>query len=465
MDERQARLLIQQAFREQGLTGEIIKGVNPNLIEALRRTAAQIRRTLPPPGDLMRERAWRQLRPRLYADLDRFANELGAATMSALKDEVNQAEKVAAGFLVGEKTNPASLTRSGNVSSLRGAAAFEAVWQGADITVTSGELYFKALSRTGVAGQSFREIFGVSIDPTGGILTVGEQRTGLSRFFVTSIDRLVSRGILEGRDTADIAHDLVFDSIKSGLNLGKTGRQLRTNAFTVVRTAIAEANARMHEAFWDENDEVIEGWVFDALSDSRTCPWCAMNDQKEAKDRNDLPKVPLHPRCRCQVLPITAAAKLLREEDKKEGNLPGGSAVEVYTESELRDKFKVPANETTKDFLKRRGGKGDRDQLRIYRTPFKQNGRTFYRVARDLPATGASGILKVPEWLATANATTRIQFFGGGNPGRIRNEIFERRVKDGDSPRSALNALLSRDEALTRRSHMLRWKPAAKLRK
>lgn len=465
MDERQARLLIQQAFREQGLTGEVIKGVNPNLLEALRRVASLIRTTLPAPGDLMRERAWRQLRPRLYADLDRFANELGAATMEALKGEINQAERVASGYLMGEKTNPAALTRSGNVDSLRGATPFTAVWQGADITVTSGEMYFRALSQTGVAGQSFREIFGVSIDPTGGILTVGEQRTGLSRFFITSIDRLVSRGILEGIDTADIAHELVFDSIKSGLNLGKTGRQLRTNAFTVVRTAIAEANARMHEAFWDANDEDIEGWVFDALSDSRTCPWCAMNDQKEAKDRDDLPKVPLHPRCRCQVLPITKAAKLLREEDKKEGNLPGGSAVELYTEAELRDKFNVPKNESIKDFLKRRGGPGERDQLRIYRTPVKQNGRTFYRVARDLPATGASGILKVPEWLATANTTTRVQFFGGGNPGRIRNEYFERRIKDGDSPRTALNALLSRDEAVTRRSHMLRFKPAAGLRK
>ena len=434
MDERQARLLIRQAFREQDLTVRVTNAADAALVASLQRAAALIK-TLPAAGDLMREQAWRKLKPQIMQELDRYANELGRQTLDALKGEIEQAEVVARAFIP--------------VPTPGGAEAVSTVWMGNEIRVTSGDLYFRALSKAGVAGQSFLEVFGTSVDKAGGILTVGEKRTGLARFFMTTIDRVVTRGLLEGRQTIDMADDLIFDSIKGGLNLGQSAKQLRANAITVVRTAIMDANSRAREAFWDANDEDIVRWYFDALSDSRTCPWCAMYDQKEAKSRDELPKVPVHPRCRCQVLPLTKAALLLREEDRKDGTLQGGSAVELFKESELPGRRK---GETAKEYIARMRDERKRAQAaggdlseRWYATPVKKDGVTYWRRARDLPPTGKSGVMNVPQWLATTNKTTQIDFFGGGGPGALRQQRFDQMIGEGLSPREALARLLSAD--------------------
>ena len=434
MDERQARLLIRQAFREQDLTVRVTNAADAALMASLQRAAALIK-TLPAAGDLMREQAWRKLKPQIMQELDRYANELGRQTLDALKGEIEQAEVVARAFIP--------------VPTPGGAEAVSTVWMGNEIRVTSGDLYFRALSKAGVAGQSFLEVFGTSVDKAGGILTVGEKRTGLARFFMTTIDRVVTRGLLEGRQTIDMADDLIFDSIKGGLNLGQSAKQLRANAITVVRTAIMDANSRAREAFWDANDEDIVRWYFDALSDSRTCPWCAMYDQKEAKSRDELPKVPVHPRCRCQVLPLTKAALLLREEDRKDGTLQGGSAVELFKESELPGRRK---GETAKEYIARMREERKRAQAaggdlseRWYATPVKKDGVTYWRRARDLPPTGKSGVMNVPQWLATSNKTTQVEFFGGGGPGALRQQRFEEMLRQGLNPREALAKLLSAD--------------------
>jgi len=434
VDERQARLLIRQAFREQDLTVRVTNAADAALMASLQRAAALIK-TLPAAGDLMREQAWRKLKPQIMQELDRYANELGRQTLDALKGEIEQAEVVARAFIP--------------VPTPGGAEAVSTVWMGNEIRVTSGDLYFRALSKAGVAGQSFLEVFGTSVDKAGGILTVGEKRTGLARFFMTTIDRVVTRGLLEGRQTIDMADDLIFDSIKGGLNLGQSAKQLRANAITVVRTAIMDANSRAREAFWDANDEDIVRWYFDALSDSRTCPWCAMYDQKEAKSRDELPKVPVHPRCRCQVLPLTKAALLLREEDRKDGTLQGGSAVELFKESELPGRRK---GETAKEYIARMREERKRAQAaggdlseRWYATPVKKDGVTYWRRARDLPPTGKSGVMNVPQWLATSNKTTQVEFFGGGGPGALRQQRFEEMLRQGLNPREALAKLLSAD--------------------
>jgi SPP1 gp7 family putative phage head morphogenesis protein len=433
VDERQARLLIRQAFREQDLTVRVTNAADAALMASLQRVADLIK-GLPAPGDLLREQAWRKLKPQIMQELDRYANELGRQTLEVLKGEVEQAEVVARAFVPVPKPG--------------GAEAFGTVWMGDQIRVTSGDLYYRALSKAGVAGQSFREVFGTSLDKAGGILTVGQERTGLSRFFMTSIDRVVTRGLLEGKATPEMAQELIQQSLK-GLNLGVAGKTLRANATTVVRTAIIDANARAREAFWDANDEDIVRWYFDALSDSRTCPWCAMYDQKEAKSRDELPKVPVHPRCRCQVLPLTKAALLLREEDRKDGTLQGGSAVELFKESELPGRRD---GESVKDFIQRK--RREREAAiaagkdlpeRWYATPVKKDGVTYWRRARDLPPTGKSGVMNVPQWLATTNKTTQIDFFGGGGPGALRQQRFEQMIGEGLSPREALARLLSAD--------------------
>ena len=468
MTPEQARLLVRQAFREQDLTLQIIREADPKLVWLLRRLAGQIQ-ALPDPGDLMREREWRKLRPTLFAALDQYSASLGADVIGALKGEMQRSEEFARGYVqLGAEKATTSVTIGVNQ-----VAAVPTFVMGKEIGVTTGNLYFRAISEAGVAGQSFAKVFGVSVDDVGGILTVGQERTGMARFFMTSIDRLVTQGILEGRDTGDIVHDLIFESIKGGLNLGKSGKLLKSQATTVVRTGIADALARSHEAFWDANNDwewddpetgehhqgkVIQGWMFDAITDSRVCENCAMWDQKYAPDRDDLPSVPLHPRCRCVRRPITATERELMKQDaaearrrEKAGLAPktAGTAIELVEEKDLPRR----KGESATDFIRRQQGKrraanqDGRDlPERWYATPVRKGGKTFWRKAVDLPTVGRDGIRRVPEWLAGATTATQVDFFGGGGAGATRQRYFQQLIAGGKSPREAMVAMLSADK-------------------
>jgi hypothetical protein len=501
MTPEQARLLVRQAFREQDLTLDVIKRSDPRLVWALRRIAGLIK-TLPKPGDMMRESQWRQMRANVMNELDGYARTVGAEALETLKAEVDRSEEFARGYIrLGlEKATESGQTVKTNTAVSLGvnqAQPFQAFVLGKELTVTTGRTYFEAFNRAGVAGQSFAKAFGVKLDEAGGILQVPAGRKGVARYFMTSIDRLVMQGILEGRLTEDIAQDLIFDSIKGGLSLGQSAKSLKTSAVTVVRTAIADGLNRAHEQFWDANDswewtdpvtgeehsgKIIQGWIFDAITDSRACPDCSMLDQKYAPRRDDLPAPPLHPRCRCIRRPISETERLLMREDAEEarrrekaGIKPQtvGSAVELYEAKDLPGRRR---GESPKDFIKRMNGKRRAAQQdgrdlpeRWYSTPVKKDGKTFYRVARDLPAFGREGVRRVPEWLGErdgngfmVNDATRIDFFGGGKAGATRNELFKRLVQGGKSPREAMVQLLSVDKEEGRRR--FRFKPVDQLK-
>jgi len=494
MTPEQARLLVRQAFLEQDLTVDVVRRAEPRLVWALRRIAGLIK-TLPEAGDLMRETQWRQIRAAAMVELDAYARTLGAETLDTLKAEVDRAEEFARGYIklgvegateAGERVAAASSVSLG----INNAQPFQAFVLGKDVTVTTGRTYFAAFNQAGVAGQNFAKAFGVKLDNAGGILQVPAGRKGVARYFMTSIDRLVTQGILEGRTTEDIAQDLIFDSIKGGLSLGSSARSLKTSATTVVRTAIADGLNRAHEQFWDANDDwkwtdpetgeehqgkIIAGWMFDAVTDSRACPDCSMLDQKYAPQRDALPATPIHPRCRCIRRPITNTQRELMREDaaearrrEKAGLKPQtmGSAVELY---EAKDMPGRRRGESPKDFIKRMNGKRRAAQQdgrdlpeRWYSTPVKKDGKTFYRRAVDLPAVGRDGIRRLPEWLATTNKTTQVDFFGGGNAGAIRQAQFVALMeKGGMTPREAMVRLLSVDRDEGRRRY--RFKPVKEL--
>jgi len=92
-------------------------------------------------------------------------------------------------------------------------------------------------------------------------------------------------------------------------------------------------------------------------------------------------------------------------------------------------------------------------------------GRCISSVRVICLATGKSGILNVPEWLATANKTTQVDFFGGPrrpgaeglSAGERRQELFMQWIGQGLDPRQALAKLLSRDSEVVRRQKPYRF--------
>jgi len=474
MTPEQAKKLVQLAFYEQGLANDMVKNVDSDLKATLRIIAGEIR-ALPEPGDLMRESRWRAIKPRIMAQLERFSGRFGESVISVLRDGAVKAEEFSRGYI---ELGVEGATQSGQVVRANSSVTVGInqppqmmFINNQEIPVTTGRIYFKAIAETDVVGQSFTKLFGKSISEQGGILTVGQQKTGFARFFMTSIDRMVTEGILKGEATEEIAQNLIFESVRNGLNLGKTAKQLKTQAMTVARTATANALNRAHAAFWDANNswewtdedgnrrsgKLIVGYVFDAVTDSRACPECAMYDQQFREKRDQLPVAPLHPRCRCVRRPITRTERALMTKERRSGQVDGGSGIQLYQASELPGRRK---GESPKDFIKRQRRlrqaqiqQGKDTKERWYATPVKKDGKTYYRVARDMPATDGSGVRRVPEWLAKTNKTTQVDFFGGPrragsdvpSPGEIRQAEFQRLIKGGDHPREALNKLLNVD--------------------
>ena len=467
MTPEQAKKLVQLAFYEQSLATEMVKNIDPDLKATLRIIAGKIN-TLPEAGDLMRETAWRRMRPQIMRDLDRFSGRFGESVIGVLREGAVKAEEFSRGYI---ELGVEGATQSGQVVRANTSVtvginqpAQMMFINNQEIPVTVGKTYFNAIAKTDVVGQNFTKLFGKSISEQGGILTVGTEQTGMARFFMTSIDRVTTEGILKGETTEEIAENLISDSFR-GLNLGKKGRQLRTQAMTVARTATANALNRAHESFWDANDKwewtdeagnsrsgnIIEGYIFDAVTDSRACPECTMFDQRFAKKRDDLPSVPVHPRCRCIRRPVTGTERELMRQDAKDGTKPNGSAIELYEAKDLPGRKR---GESPKEFIKRQqrlrraqNQQGRDTAERWYATPVRKDGKTLYRMARDIPTEGKAGVIRVPEWLGQAKTTnaTRIDFFGGGKPGELRNKEFMKLMADGDTPRQALVKLLSYD--------------------
>jgi SPP1 gp7 family putative phage head morphogenesis protein len=71
----------------------------------------------------------------------------------------------------------------------------------------------------------------------------------------------------------------------------------------IARTEILRASNLGALAVYQENDDVLQGWEFIATKDERTCPICAPLDGERFAFDSTQQKPPLHPQCRCSVLP------------------------------------------------------------------------------------------------------------------------------------------------------------------
>ena len=125
------------------------------------------------------------------------------------------------------------------------------------------------------------------------------------------VDQKVRSGIIQGLTTQEIADQVVHETIVKGIPgvslQGDTSvRLIRQQAMAMSRTVTQDVNRQIKEQVWDDNADQLEGmtYLFTTALDSRTCETCAPLDGMRKKDRKDMPRTPLHPNCRCQVLLI-----------------------------------------------------------------------------------------------------------------------------------------------------------------
>jgi len=375
MDEQQAFAAIRNALRLENLSRDLAAKVTPELAMIFK----SIRETLRtmPPGQIEREIRYKQLRLQLadmFSTANRtFYNELRAG----LDGEVLRQVQWAHDWLrIATKDNPeqeliASIPRDGvslTMPTVSGAAPINT------LQITRTQLV-AITQKTQVLGKSLEEIFMPS-----------DQMSVWIKDNLKLIDRTVKRGFLLGETNEEIANQL------PGM-----GRLAVTRNRAIARTAVMDMSQRAHEEFWDAQDEgIIQRWVFDSTFDYRVCMQCAPWDGKEVTDRSRLPQTPIHPNCRCRVLPVTATELELRRSGESLTQTGDRSYVEISKE-------------------KPRSG-------RTYKQKVKVGGKKYYRTAREMaPKDGRSP--SMADFLARANNDTRAAVMGKENARRFAEMI------------------------------------------
>ncbi len=125
----------------------------------------------------------------------------------------------------------------------------------------------------------------------------------------TEINRVVEAGFLAGTPSAELANDVVATITRRGEVLpvervGTVFNRLRSRAESVIAAATWNRAARVEQQTWAP--AAPERWRWQSRLDPRTCPICAPLDGRVESNRAAFPyQPPVHPNCRCRILPVS----------------------------------------------------------------------------------------------------------------------------------------------------------------
>lgn len=151
------------------------------------------------------------------------------------------------------------------------------------------------------------------------------------------IQSKVKAGLAAGKAPNDIVSDVL-----------KTTKLTEHQASTITRTAITSTQTAALNKVIQENKDIVKGYMFTAILDSRTSPICSHHNGKiyDVDDKRFMP--PLHWRCRSSLIPVLKSKDELAETDSKRIKKS-----EVKKLDPLKANGKAPARESFGDWLKR----------------------------------------------------------------------------------------------------------------
>lgn len=388
MDEQQAFRAIRNAIRLENIGRDAAAKVTPQLVEVMKQVRELVK-GLPEEAllrDMQYKRVMQQLAPMFRGLNDSFFQTLSATLREEVVEQVKYAEK----FLDAVDDAPTGITTIETVTAQtkslsKGAAGFGETWKptvttalspgnfelGSGITRTQ---LLALTDETEVLGKRLAKLFEWNLE--GGSPYTAAQ--------IKQIDRTIKQGFLTGATNDQIARDLV--------QVTNTGVR---NTRAIARTAVQDMSQRANERFWDANSDRIKMWEFDATFDYRVCPQCYPNDGKRSKERGNLPTVPVHPNCRCRVIPLTASALALEKEDMKDG-------MEMSTVQIGKPSHTAAG-----------GGKP-----RVYKTPARVNGKKVQKFAKEY-TTPRGERPTMGFFLEKASKDTRVAVLGKRNSDRF----------------------------------------------
>jgi SPP1 gp7 family putative phage head morphogenesis protein len=340
MNEEQALKAIRNMLRlEDGAKG-VVQQVTPSLRALYKKWIQKIKDL--PPDAIARELAWKSLSNELLAEFQSLTGQFEAGLNTFLLSEAPEQTLWAASW-IGSTATPAPAMAA------------------------------RAIQSAEVLGKTLDRVFGEDVVP---------------KSMLRKVDRAVKTGFLNGDTNTKIAKALA-----------QTYNGQKAQYTAMARTATMSMAQEAHNEFWDANDDVITGWVYDATFDYRVCMICAPSHGEVRKKRSELPEVPRHPNCRCAILPRT----IVDDELEAEGDGADQGDRDVV---QLYDKPPTPG-----------------PNLRVYKTPVYINGTKMYRAAKVLPvAQGKS--LEMGDFLWRANERTRIEVLGVKREARFKKLIM-----------------------------------------
>lgn len=105
-------------------------------------------------------------------------------------------------------------------------------------------------------------------------------------------------GIIEGQTTPQIVARIVGDDAQTGA-LGMSAQHVET----LVRTSATHIATEARALTYEENDDLVKGYMVVETLDARTCPVCGAEDGKEYP-LAATQRPPFHPGCRGTTVPI-----------------------------------------------------------------------------------------------------------------------------------------------------------------
>lgn len=171
---------------------------------------------------------------------------------------------------------------------------------------------------------------------------------------ISRVEGAVRTGFAQGKTAADIVR-LVRGTKANNFRDGILGGVTKREANAMVRTALQHVNNSAQQMIYEDNNDIIEGYIWISTLDSRTSTTCKSLDGKMFKMGKG-PVPPIHINCRSSTIPKVRGVDLLSETTRasKDGQ--------------------VPADQTYYEWLKGQGAQFQDDALGTTRAKLFRNG-------------------------------------------------------------------------------------------
>lgn len=206
---------------------------------------------------------------------------------------------------------------------------------------------------TPAAAASWSATLAAPLQATGDLLEPFVDSWGLSA--VKKVEGAIRVGFAQGLTTDEIVRKVrgtKAANFKDGILGGATKRE----ADAMVRTSLQHVSAQAQQMVYDDNDDIIEGYIWISTLDSRTSQTCRSLDGNFYKMGHG-PIPPIHVNCRSTTIPKIKGVDLLANTTRaaKGGQVPADQSYYEWLKTMPAD-FQTDVLGPTRAALFREGG-------------------------------------------------------------------------------------------------------------